>query len=83
LADAQLLHGVVRHKQTFYPATWARYDLAAPGTLKLAPAAARVAVLKQDYRDMTMMIFGDAPRFESIVEKLTALEGEVNNVRTA
>jgi hypothetical protein len=32
---------------------------------------------------MTMMIFGDAPRFESIVEKLTALEGEVNNVRTA
>jgi hypothetical protein len=39
--------------------------------------------LKQDYRDMTMMIFGDAPRFESIVEKLTALEGEVDNVRTA
>jgi hypothetical protein len=32
---------------------------------------------------MTMMIFGDAPRFESIVEKLTALEGEVDNVRTA
>jgi len=26
---------------------------------------------------MTTMIFGDAPHFESIMEKLAALEGEV------
>ena len=42
LADLQLLRDVVRHKETFYPAAWARYDLAVPGSLKLAPPAARL-----------------------------------------
>ena len=83
LADLQLLGDVVRHKQTFYPAAWARYDLAVPGTLKLVPEAAGVSAFRQDYRDMTMMIFGDAPRFESIMEKLAVLEGELNTVRAA
>jgi len=77
LADMQLLRDVVRRKETFYPAAWARYDLAVPATFKLAPAAARVAALKQDYREMAKMIFGDPPHFENIVEKLAALEGEV------
>jgi hypothetical protein len=83
LADLQLLRDVVRHKETFYPAAWARYDLAVPGSLKLAPAPAGVSALKQDYRDMATMIFGDPPRFESVMEKLTALEDEVNALRSA
>jgi hypothetical protein len=78
LADLELLRDVVRHKRTFYPAAWARYHLAVPGTLKLAPAADRVAALKQDYREMAMMIFGDPPRFDSVMDKLTALEAEIN-----
>lgn len=83
LAGLQLLRDVVRHKETFYPAAWARYDLAVPGNLKLAPAGARVSALKQDYRDMAMMIFGDPPRFESMMEKLTALEDEVHALASA
>jgi hypothetical protein len=83
LADLQLLRDVVRHKETLYPAAWARYDLAVPGSLKLAPAGAGVSALKQGYRDMAMMIFGDPPRFESVMEKLTALEGEVNALASA
>jgi hypothetical protein len=39
---------------------------------------AGVSALRQDYRDMAMMIFGDPPRFENVIEKLTALEGEMN-----
>jgi Nucleotidyl transferase AbiEii toxin, Type IV TA system len=83
LADLQLLRDVVRHKETFYPAAWARYDLAVPGTLKLAPTRAGVSALKQDYRDMAMMIFGDPPHFESVMQKLTALEDEVNALASA
>jgi hypothetical protein len=79
-ADLQLLRDVVRHKSTFYPAAWARYDLAVPGTLRLAPASAGVAALKLDYRNMATMIFGDPPRFESVMEKLTALEGAVRDL---
>jgi hypothetical protein len=62
LADLQLLRDVVRHKETFYPAAWARYDLAVPGTLKLAPAGAGVSALKQGYRDMAIFIFADLRR---------------------
>jgi hypothetical protein len=83
LADLQLLRDVVRHKQTFYPAAWARYDLAVPGTLKLAPAKSGIAALRQDYRDMAAMIFGDPPRFESVIERLTSLEDEVNALASA
>jgi len=78
LADPQLLRDVVRHKQTFYPAAWARYDLAVPGTLRFVPPPGPVWALKLDYRDMKMMIFGDPPRFEIVMEQLTALEREVN-----
>ncbi len=35
LADKDLLAQVVRHKETFYPSAWARYDLARPGSFQL------------------------------------------------
>lgn len=78
LGDLDLLARVVRHKQTFYPAAWARYDLAVPGSLRLVPAVQRMASLRQDYRAMEAMIFGEAPKFESLIELLAKLEREVN-----
>jgi hypothetical protein len=47
LADLQLLKDVVRHKKTFYPAAWARYDLAVPGTLKLTPSSEIIATWRR------------------------------------
>jgi hypothetical protein len=32
---------------------------------------------------MAMMIFGDPPHFESVMQKLTALEDEVNALASA
>jgi Nucleotidyl transferase AbiEii toxin, Type IV TA system len=78
LADLQLLAQVVRHKETFYPSGWARYDLARPGSLHLVPAQARLGDLARDYRNMAGMIFGEPPAFDTIMETLTALEQEVN-----
>lgn len=78
LADLELLALVVRHKETFYPSGWARYDLARPGSLHLVPAQARLRDLVRDYRNMTRMIFGEPPTFETITEVLTTLEQEVN-----
>jgi hypothetical protein len=57
LADMELLGHVVRHKQIFYPAAWAHYELASPGSLRLLPSDERVA-LERDYRSMGVMIFG-------------------------
>lgn len=79
LGDMELLAQVVRHKRAFYPSGWARYDLARPGSLRLAPPPERLPALKQDYRNMAVMIFGDPPDLESIVETLTGLEREIDS----
>jgi hypothetical protein len=76
--DLDLLAAVVKHKQTFYASAWAQYPLAVPGTFKLAPAESRIQALRQDYREMAVMIFGEPPPFEQIIEKLVALEKEIN-----
>ena len=78
LADMPLLAQVVKHKETFYPCGWARYDLARPGTLRLLPVGARVAALEKDYRNMGVMIFGEQPKFDKVMGKLAALEQEMN-----
>jgi hypothetical protein len=79
LADLALLDQVVRHKETFYPSGWARYDLARIGSLRLVPPDERRAALERDYRSMSVMIFGQPPPFESIIETLATLEKEINN----
>jgi Nucleotidyl transferase AbiEii toxin, Type IV TA system len=78
LADRDLLTQVVRHKETFYPSAWARYDLARPGTFHLVPVENRVAALERDYRNMGVMIFGEPPAFAGIMGTLAALEQEIN-----
>jgi hypothetical protein len=42
------------------------------------PVENRVAALEQDYRNMAVMIFGDAPKFDWIMETLAALERKIN-----
>jgi hypothetical protein len=68
----------VRHKETFYPSAWARYDLARPGSFRVAPLENRVGALERDYRNMGVMIFGEPPAFARIMETLAALEQEIN-----
>jgi hypothetical protein len=80
LADKDLLTQVVRHKETFYPSAWARYDLARPGSFHIVPTGNRVASLEKDYRDMAVMIFGEPPKFNWIMEILAELEQEINQL---
>lgn len=63
-----LLAQVVRHKETFYSYAWARYDLARPGSLRLAPPEHRLASLERDFQGV--MIFGEAPAFDRIKKSL-------------
>ena len=78
LADFGLLADVVRHKQTFYPSGWARYELAQKGSLRLVPPEARRSALERDYRQMGVMLFGEPPAFDTIMEALAGLEREIN-----
>lgn len=78
LRDLELLDFVIKSKQLFFPCAWARYDLAKPGTMRLVPSTHSEKVLKDDYRSMGNMIFGECPPFEEILSSMKKLEEQIN-----
>ena len=76
--DIGLLLKAARHKEVFFPAAWARYSEARPGTLRLVPPDARLPELQQDYHKMREMIFAEPPTFERLLEVLREIERQVN-----
>jgi hypothetical protein len=78
IKNTDLLLKVARHKEVFFPAAWARYADAKPGTLRIVPPDARLTELEQDYRKMQEMIFGEAPAFERLLEVLREIENAIN-----
>jgi len=82
VGDLDLLRRVVDHKTKFYYSGWTRYDLAVPGTLALVPPQARIPELRRDYDAMTVMMFGDPPPLEDILDELATLEARINAANT-
>jgi hypothetical protein len=80
LADLNLLQNVVEFKQKFYPRTWAKYEEAVPGTLKLLPPEFRLDSLEKDYKAMQNMIFDKYISFDEIIGILENLEKEINEI---
>lgn len=80
IADLRLLRDVVAFKQRFYPCGWAKYEDAVPGSLKLIPGAAHLRELRRDYRSMAVMIYGQIPDFDQIVDTVGRLEQQINQL---
>lgn len=78
LANIGLLASVAEHKRVFFPAAWAKYEEAVPGTLRLVPPQERLGELRDDYEQMGEMIFADPPAFEDVIESLAVLESRIN-----
>ena len=78
LENLQLLEDVVKFKNRFYQCAWAKYEEAKPGTFKLIPPVTHLDILNRDYRQMKIMIFGEAPEFDQILEAIAKLEDEIN-----
>ncbi len=81
LADVDLLQQVVVFKQRFYRSTWARYELAAPGTFRLLPTSENEKRLKDDYRNMRPMFFKEPPKWKLIIDRMAELEAEINAMK--
>jgi len=79
-ADVKLLGRVVEFKNSCYPSGWANYESAVIGSLKLVPSEYVRKSLKRDYDDMSIMIFGDTPEFDEIMDSIRALEIEINQL---
>jgi hypothetical protein len=82
LANISILQNVAEFKQRFYPRGWARYDLAKPGTLRLVPEGHILESVKNDYKAMRNMIYGDYYDFEKILKVLEELENEINALQS-
>ena len=78
LANNDLRQQVADWKSRFFPSTWARYDLAKPGTFRLAPPEFRMAELDNDYREMQPMFLKEPPPFATVVKELSELEKRIN-----
>ena len=78
LAQDELRARVVEHKQVFFAAAWAKYETAVPGTFCLIPPTHRISSLEADYRAMQEMFFGEPRPWGEIIDRLHALEKEIN-----
>lgn len=85
LQDTELLHDVLRIKETFYRSSFSHYDRCATGGLRLIPDAPLLDALRQDYQAMlaAQMFYGETASFEKIVERLQALESTINKTHHA
>ncbi len=80
LRDVRLLAEVTNFKQRFYPRRWAKYEEAVPGSLRLLPPLHSQATLRNDYANMTSMIYASPPSWDEILSALALLENEINSL---
>jgi hypothetical protein len=80
LADRGLGAKCVRHAQLFFNRP--DYDLpsAKPGSWAVAPNAGMLERLGADYEKTALMIFGNAPAFDSIVASIESLDTTMNQL---
>ena len=80
MADRALLADVVKHKKIFYNASYANYDACLARQIRLIPEGAALAALRDDFQRMigAGMFIGEPPAFDTIVDRLRALETAIN-----
>lgn len=78
IEDPELGADCVAHARMFFNRPDFDLASAAPGSFALAPHDEMIEQLRVDYRAMTGMIFGEPPRFEVVLESVTALEARLN-----
>ncbi len=78
LADLSLLDRVAKHKRTYFRSSWASYETAKPGTLRLVPPESKIGELKRDYQAMEPMFLEIPPSFEELLKDLARLENRIN-----
>lgn len=77
-AQLGLLERVRVHKTRFFASSWAHYDTARAGTLRLAPAEARVAELRRDYAAMSPLFLRTPLSFDELLAVLREAEQTLN-----
>lgn len=78
--NRNLLEKVASFKEKFYPCSYAEYNKARIGTLRLIPPDYIAKDLKADYAEMDEMIYGKKPNFKELLKCISFLEKEINGL---
>jgi hypothetical protein len=73
-----LLERVRLHKSRYFASSWAHYESAAPGTLRLHPPECRMAELRRDYLAMRPMFLAEPLSFGEMMSVLAEAEEALN-----
>jgi len=73
-----LLERVRLHKSRYFASSWAHYESAVPGTLRLHPPEFRKAELRRDYLAMRPMFLGEPITFDVMMAVLAEAEKSLN-----
>lgn len=78
MANKKLGADCVAHARMFFNRP--DFDLASarPPTFALCPEGGMIDDLRQDYRAMSVMIFGEPPAFETVIETIAELQKSLN-----
>jgi uncharacterized protein YdcH (DUF465 family) len=81
LANADLLNQIISVKKQFFSYGFSRYDLCNAGGMILIPRDEILTSLEVDYKAMldAGMFYGKVISFESIVDRLSKLQKEINS----
>ena len=80
LSNRSMLDAVRKHNLVAFRQAWKRFEEAVPGTIRLVPQPELRAVLEQDYDAMQGMLFGEAPDFGWIMERIQEAEDAANRL---
>jgi Nucleotidyl transferase AbiEii toxin, Type IV TA system len=83
LIRLDLLTRVALFKSRFFGSSWANYDRATTGSLRLVPPDHRHAELRQDYSKMESMFLTRPPTFGEVLETLHDAESRINLIGSA
>jgi hypothetical protein len=77
-ARIDLLERVRIHKSRFFTSSWAQYDAAVPGSLRLVPPDERIPELRRDYMAMQPMFMSPPPHLDTVLATLREAEDSIN-----
>jgi predicted nucleotidyltransferase component of viral defense system len=79
-ARKELLEQDVAFKQKFYYSKGAHYETATLGNVMIVPKNEIIDALREDYKAMENMIYGNIPAFDDVVVYMKELEREIHKL---
>jgi predicted nucleotidyltransferase component of viral defense system len=81
LNDAILYKQIVAHRKIFIGLTEFDYNTLLPQIINIVPPDSVIEKWADDYTKMQTMIYGNAPSFSNIIEKVKQLNENINNLK--